>query len=103
MHHILIQALANQRITGMWAAAVSRRPPPSQPTETVFSSVRQRVGWRLVLVGLQLAIRRAGPDPTVVITQIKPLQMGVFPEAIRPRRRRAEQPSWVRNCASQPP
>jgi hypothetical protein len=92
MHPIVTQALANQRITETRTAAVSRHPPPSQPTETAFSSVRPRVGWTLVQVGLRLAIRRARPDPAVVITQIKPLQMGGFPEAIRPRRRRAKQP-----------
>jgi len=58
MHPIFIQALVSQRITELRAAAVSRHRPPSQPTRTAFS-VRQRVGWALVQLGLRLAVRHA--------------------------------------------
>ncbi len=58
MHPTLIQALANQRIAELRAAAVSCHRPPSQPKE-IASSIRQRVGWALVQVGLQLAARHA--------------------------------------------
>jgi len=57
MHPIVMQALASQR-TAELQAAVSCHRPPSQPTGTA-SSVRQRIGWVLVQVGLWLALRHA--------------------------------------------
>jgi hypothetical protein len=58
MHPIFIQALASQRIAELRAAAVNRHRPPAQPRQTA-PSVRQRVGWTLVQVGLRLAVRHA--------------------------------------------
>ena len=58
MHPIFIQALVSQRIAELRAAAMTRPRPPAQPTRTA-SSVRQRVGWALVQVGLRLAVRHA--------------------------------------------
>jgi hypothetical protein len=58
MHPIFIQALVSHRIAELRAAAVSRHRPPSRPAQTA-SSVRQRVGWALVQVGLRLAVRHA--------------------------------------------
>ena len=57
MHPIALQALASQRIAELAAAASCHRPP-SQPTQPA-SSLRQRIGWALVQVGLRLALRHA--------------------------------------------
>lgn len=57
MHPIVMQTLASQRITELQAAASCIRPP-SQLTGTAFS-MRQRIGWALVQVGLRLAVRHA--------------------------------------------
>jgi hypothetical protein len=60
MHPIIMQALASQRIAQLRAAAVSRHRRPSQPAGTASSiSIRQRIGWALVQVGLRLAVRHA--------------------------------------------
>jgi len=58
MHPIVMQGLASQRIAELQAAAVSCHRPPSQPTGTA-TSIRQRIGWALVQVGLRLALRDA--------------------------------------------
>ena len=58
MHPIVMQALASQRIAELQAVAVSRHRPPSQPAGTA-SSIRQRIGWALVQVGLRLAVHHA--------------------------------------------
>ena len=58
MHPIFIQALVSQRIAELRATAVPRHRPPSQPARKA-SSVRQRVGWSLVQLGLRLAVRHA--------------------------------------------
>jgi hypothetical protein len=58
MHPVFIQAMASQRIAEMRTAAASRRRPPAPATETA-PSVRQRVGWALIDVGLRLAVRHA--------------------------------------------
>jgi hypothetical protein len=58
MYPVVIQAMASQRIAEMRAAAASRRRPPAPDRETA-SSVRQRVGWALIDVGLRLAVRHA--------------------------------------------
>jgi len=57
MHPNVMQALASQRIAEL-QAAVSCHRSPSQPTGTA-SSIRQRIGWALVQVGLWLALRHA--------------------------------------------
>jgi hypothetical protein len=58
MHPIVMQALASQRIAELQAAAVSCHRQPSQLTGTA-SSIRQRIGWALIHVGLRLAVRHA--------------------------------------------
>jgi len=58
MHPIIMQALASQRIAASQVAAVSCHRPPSQPAGTAFS-IRQRIGWILVQVGLRLAVHHA--------------------------------------------
>ena len=58
MHPTVMQALASQRIAELQAAAVSCHRPPSQRTGTA-TSIRQRIGWALVQVGLRLAVRHA--------------------------------------------
>jgi hypothetical protein len=91
---LVVQALANQRITKMRAATVSRhrRPPSPQKQPSPQSGSRPAGRSSRLASGSPSAAPR--PDPTAAITQTKPLQMGGLPEAIRPRRRRAEQPSW---------
>ena len=55
MHLIVMQALASQRIAELQAAAVSCHRPPAG----TGSSIRQRIGWALVQVGLRLAVYHA--------------------------------------------
>jgi len=55
MHPIVMQALASQRTAELQAAAVSCHRPPVG----TGSSIRQRIGWALVQVGLRLAVHHA--------------------------------------------
>lgn len=58
MHPHLMKALACQRAADMRAAAVDRQRTAAQASGPV-TSIRQRVGWALVQIGLWIAVREA--------------------------------------------
>ena len=58
MHPAFVEALASQRTAELRATVVSRHQVAARSSGPA-SSIRQRVGWVLIQVGLRLAVRQA--------------------------------------------